>query len=50
MDGSQRRAHGPHKVYGPEKNDLMLQPRKRGINKVILTGVSATVAAPLSGT
>jgi nicotinamidase-related amidase len=26
----------PHKVYGPENNDLVLQLRKRHINKVIL--------------
>ncbi|MEE9576395.1 MAG: isochorismatase family protein, partial [Gemmatimonadota bacterium] len=25
----------PHKVYGPETNDLVLQLRKRGIDKVI---------------
>ncbi|MEX0796078.1 MAG: cysteine hydrolase [Acidimicrobiia bacterium] len=33
----------PHKVYGPETNDLALQLRKRGINKVILTGMSANL-------
>lgn len=33
----------PHKVYGPENNDLMLQLRKRGINKVILAGMSANL-------
>ena len=26
----------PHKVYGPENNDLVLQLRKRGVSKVIL--------------
>ena len=31
----------PHKVYGPESNDLALQLRKRGIDKVILGGMSA---------
>jgi len=30
----------PHKVYGPETNDLVLQLRKRGIDKVILGGMS----------
>lgn len=33
----------PHKVYGPESNDLALQMRKRGINKVILAGMSANL-------
>jgi biuret amidohydrolase len=33
----------PHKVYGPEVNDLVLQLRKRGITKVILAGMSANL-------
>ena len=33
----------PHKVYGPESNDLALQLRKRGITKVILAGMSANL-------
>ncbi|NKB90020.1 MAG: isochorismatase family protein [Acidobacteria bacterium] len=33
----------PHKVYGPESNDLSLQLRKRGIDKVILAGMSANL-------
>jgi nicotinamidase-related amidase len=33
----------PHKLYGPENNDLVLQLRKRGINKVILGGMSANL-------
>ncbi|MCH8982632.1 MAG: cysteine hydrolase [Acidobacteria bacterium] len=33
----------PHKVFGPETNDLALQLRKRGINKVILAGMSANL-------
>ena len=33
----------PHKVYGPESNDLVLQLRKRGVNKVILAGMSANL-------
>jgi len=33
----------PHKVYGPETNDLVLQLRKRGIDKVILGGMSANL-------
>jgi nicotinamidase-related amidase len=33
----------PHKVYGPETNDLALQLRKRGVDKVILAGMSANL-------
>ena len=33
----------PHKVFGPESNDLGLQLRKRGINKVLLAGMSANL-------
>ena len=33
----------PHKVYGPEANDLNLQLRKAGIDKVILCGMSANL-------
>ena len=33
----------PHKVYGPENNDVALQLRKRGIGKVILGGISANL-------
>ncbi|MGH7613187.1 MAG: isochorismatase family protein [Gemmatimonadales bacterium] len=33
----------PHKVYGPENNDLILQLRKRKINNVILAGMSANL-------
>lgn len=33
----------PHKVYGPKSNDLSLQLRKRGIDKVILGGMSANL-------
>lgn len=33
----------PHKVYGPEANDLDLQLRKAGIDKVILAGMSANL-------
>ena len=32
----------PHKVYGPQSNDLALQLRKRGIEQVVLAGMSAT--------
>jgi nicotinamidase-related amidase len=33
----------PHKVYGPENNDLILQLGKRGIRRVILGGMSANL-------
>jgi nicotinamidase-related amidase len=33
----------PHKVYGPETNDLVLQLRKRGVDQVILAGMSANL-------
>ena len=33
----------PHKVFGPESNDLVLQLRKQGIDKVILAGMSANL-------
>lgn len=33
----------PHKVYGPETNDMVLQLRKRGIDKIVLAGMSANL-------
>ena len=33
----------PHKVYGPENNDLILQLRKRGIDRVVVAGMSANL-------
>ena len=33
----------PHKVYGPEANDLVLQLRKRKVDKVLLAGMSANL-------
>jgi nicotinamidase-related amidase len=33
----------PHKVYGPEHNDLVLQLRKNRIDQVILAGMSANL-------
>ena len=33
----------PHKVYGPENNDLLLQMRKRGIDSAYLCGMSANL-------
>lgn len=33
----------PHKVFGPQTNDVVLQLRKRGISKVILGGMLANM-------
>ena len=33
----------PHKVYGPQNNDLVLQLRKRNISKVVLLGMLANL-------
>ncbi len=33
----------PHKVYGPQQNDLVLQLRKNHIDQVILAGMSANL-------
>lgn len=33
----------PHKIVGPESNDLVLQLRKRGINQVVLAGMAANL-------
>ena len=33
----------PHKVYGPDSNDLALQLRKQKIDKVVLAGMSANL-------
>lgn len=33
----------PHKLYGPQSNDLMFQLRKQGIDKIILTGMAANL-------
>jgi len=33
----------PHKIYGPEQNDLALQLRKNRIDQVILAGMSANL-------
>ena len=43
IDDGKTIVSSPHKVYGPETNDLVLQLRKRGINKVILAGMSANL-------
>ena len=33
----------PHKVYGPEQNDLVLQLRKQKVDQVLLAGMSANL-------
>lgn len=33
----------PLKVYGPENSDIVLQLRKRGIEKIVLAGMSANL-------
>src|SRR3954465_15467627 len=35
----------PHKVWGPQTNDLVLQLRKRGVGKIILAGMLANLGA-----
>ncbi len=43
IDDGRTTVTSPHKVYGPETNDLVLQLRKQGIDKVILAGMSANL-------
>jgi len=43
IKGSNVVVSSPHKVYGPESNDLALQLRKRGISKVVLAGMSGNL-------
>lgn len=43
LDDGRTVVASPHKVYGPQANDLALQLRKRGISKVILAGMSANL-------
>jgi nicotinamidase-related amidase len=33
----------PHKMWGPESNDLALQLRKRGVSQIILAGMAANL-------
>jgi nicotinamidase-related amidase len=33
----------PHKVYGPQQNDLVLQLRKNRVDQIILAGMSANL-------
>ncbi len=43
IEGNNVVVTSPHKVYGPETNDLVLQLRKRKIDKVIVAGMSANL-------
>lgn len=43
IDGENVIVTNPHKVYGPESNDLALQLRKYGIDNVVLAGMSANL-------
>lgn len=43
IDDGETIVTSPHKVYGPESNDLVLQMRKQGIDKVIIAGMSANL-------
>jgi nicotinamidase-related amidase len=33
----------PHKIFGPESNDLALQLRKRGVSQIVLAGMVANL-------
>lgn len=43
IDDGETVVTSPHKVYGPQTNDLTLQLRKRGIDCVVLAGMSANL-------
>ncbi|MEQ8299777.1 MAG: cysteine hydrolase [Hyphomonas sp.] len=43
IENSETVVTSPHKVYGPDSNDLALQLRKAGISKVILAGMSSNL-------
>ena len=43
IDDGQTVVCSPHKVFGPETNDLILQLRKRGIDQIVLAGMSANL-------
>lgn len=43
IDDDETVVTSPHKVYGPEQNDLVLQLRKRGVDRVVLAGMSANL-------
>jgi len=43
IDNKKTVVANPHKIYGPDSNDTVLQLRKRGIDKIILAGMSANL-------
>ncbi len=43
IDDGQTIVVSPHKVWGPQTNDLVLQLRKRRVNKIILAGMLANL-------
>ncbi len=43
IDGDNVIVTNPHKVYGPESNDLALQLRKHGYDNIILAGMSSNL-------
>ncbi|WP_440998116.1 cysteine hydrolase [Arhodomonas sp. SL1] len=43
IDDGETIVASPHKIYGPEHNDLILQLRKRRIDQVVLAGMSANL-------
>ncbi len=43
IDDGETIVTSPHKVYGNDTNDLSLQLRKRGVDQVILSGMSANL-------
>ena len=47
-DGKNVIVTAPHKLFGPENNDLILQLRKRGVNKVIICACPAIYALNLT--
>jgi nicotinamidase-related amidase len=42
LDGSAIIA-SPHKIWGPQSNDLALQLRKRGVSQIVLAGMAANL-------
>ena len=42
LDGSTIIA-SPHKIWGPQTNDLALQLRKRGVSQIVLAGMAANL-------
>ena len=38
-----RSSSSPHKIWGPQTNDLALQLRKRGVSQIVLAGMAANL-------